>query len=81
VRTNPARQIVLEEFQVGHSDIGTRMKVLRTDVLGHLLAFVAPGNISFLFEWALAATNERRSLSGLSRAVTPTQICGRLTMA
>jgi hypothetical protein len=47
VRTNPTRQTILEEFQVGHSDIGTRMKVLRTDVLDHLLAFVAVGNISF----------------------------------
>jgi hypothetical protein len=47
VWTNPTRQTVLEEFQVEHSDIGTRMKVLRTDVLDGLLAFVSAGNISF----------------------------------
>jgi hypothetical protein len=31
---------------MGHSDIGTRMKMLRTDMLDHLLAFVAAGGIS-----------------------------------
>jgi hypothetical protein len=32
---------------MGHSDIGVRMKVLRTDMFDHLLAFVATENISF----------------------------------
>jgi hypothetical protein len=44
---NPPRPTILEEFQVGQSDIETRMKVLRTDVLDHLLAFLAAGNSSF----------------------------------